>query len=411
MKLNLNPMQPNMSNLPAEPNLSAKNPRKTITISLISIIVTGLIVGTIGFAIGTRYQAMLARASGNLDYSKLNEVYGALKQRFDGTLDNDKLIQGAAAGMANAAGDPYTTFFTEAEAAEFSGDLSGTFEGVGVELGQNNDKQLEVVSPIDGSPAKAAGIRAHDIIAAVDDVSSLGWTPEKAVTKIRGKAGTVVKLTIIRDGETKEFNLTRAKITVPSVETEVQDGIGYMRISRFGDDTADLASNAADEFKSAGVKGVILDLRGNGGGYVDAAKAVASLWLKNGQTVVEERRGNQVIATETASGSATLQGLETVVLIDGGSASASEIVAGALQDNGIATLIGTTSYGKGSVQELVPLSSGAQLKVTIARWYTPNGQNINGNGIKPDIELQMSADEFNAGNDTQRAKAIEVLNK
>ena len=404
-------MKQSDSKLPPTVNQSTKKVGKTVTISVVSALVTGLIVGTIGFAIGTRYQTILARTTGGLDYSKLNEVYRTLQQRFDGELDSDKLTQGAAAGMANATGDPYTTFFTAAEAAEFTGDLSGTFEGVGIELGQNSDKQLEVVSPLDGSPAKAAGIRAHDIIAAIDGTASLTWTPEKAVTKIRGKAGTVVKLTIIRSGETKELEITRAKISVPSVEYEITDNIGYMRISRFGDDTASLADKAATAFKSAGVKGVILDLRGNGGGYVDAAQRVASLWLKPGQVVVEERRGDRVIATEAASGSSTLHGIETVVLIDGGSASASEIVAGALKDNDAATLVGTTSYGKGSVQELVPLSSGAQLKVTIARWYTPGGQNINGNGIKPDVEVKMTADEYNSGHDTQRQKAIDILNK
>ncbi len=404
-------MQPGRSTLPTSSNRNTGKNRKTVTISIMSVIVTSLIVGTIGFAIGTRYQTILARTNGSLDYSKLNEIYGELSQNFDGKLDNDKLVQGAAAGMVNAAGDPYTTFFTAAEAKEFNSDLSGTFEGVGIELGQNSDNQLEVVSPIDGSPAKAAGIRARDVIAGVDDVSSVSWTPEKAVTKIRGKAGTVVKLTVLRDGETKEFKVTRSKITVPSVEHDIKDNIGYLRISRFGDDTAGLAAKATDAFHSANVRGVILDLRGNGGGYVDAAKAVASLWLPSGQVIVQERRGNQVVGTETSSGEATLQGIATVVLIDGGSASASEIVAGALKDNEAATLVGTTSYGKGSVQKLVPLSSGAELKVTIAKWYTPKGQNINGNGIKPDIEVKMTSDEYNAGNDTQRIKATEILNK
>lgn len=405
-------MQSGKSTLPTSSNREgAKTNRKTITISVMSVILTSLIVGTIGFAIGTRYQTVLARTNGSLDYSKLNEVYSELSKNFDGELDRDKLVQGAAAGMVNAAGDPYTTFFTAAEAKEFSSDLSGTFEGVGIELGQNSDNQLEVVSPIDGSPAKAAGIRARDVIAAVDDVNSINWTPEKAVTKIRGKAGTVVKLTVIRNGETKEFKVTRSNITVPSVEYEIKDGIGYLRISRFGDDTAGLTTKAADAFHSANVRGVILDLRGNGGGYVDAAKAVASLWLKSGQVIVQERRGNEIVGTEESSGEATLHGIATVVLIDGGSASASEIVAGALKDNNAATLVGTTSYGKGSVQKLVPLSSGAQLKVTIAKWYTPKGQNINGNGIKPDIEVTMTSDEYTAGNDTQRARAVEILNK
>jgi carboxyl-terminal processing protease len=268
-----------------------------------------------------------------------------------------------------------------------------------------------VVSPIDDSPAKAAGLRAHDVITAINGETSVSWAPEKAVTKIRGEAGTTVKLTIMRDGEATEYSITRAKITVPSVESEIVDGIGYLRVSQFGDDTTSLARAAAKDFKDKGVKGIILDLRGNGGGYVDASVSVSSLWLKNGATVVEERRGSKVFNTEKALGSPILEGIKTVVLVDGGSASASEIVAGALRDSGVATLVGTKTYGKGSVQEIVPLKSGASLKITIAKWYTPKGKNINGDGLEPDEKVEMTAEEYNAGNDTQRARAIDILTK
>ncbi|MCL2452020.1 S41 family peptidase, partial [Candidatus Saccharibacteria bacterium] len=264
---------------------------------------------------------------------------------------------------------------------------------------------------IDDSPAKAAGLRAHDVITAINGENAVSWAPEKAATKIRGEAGTTVKLTILRDGNTEEYSITRAKITVPSVESEIVDGIGYMRISRFGDDTASLARAAAKDFKDKNVRGVILDLRGNGGGYVDASVRVSSLWLKGNLTVVEERRGNKVFSTERSLGDPILQGVKTVVLVDSGSASASEIVAGALRDNGVATLVGTKTYGKGSVQEILSLSSGASLKITIARWYTPKGKNIDGNGLEPDVKVEMTAEEFNADNDTQRLRAIEILKK
>ena len=170
-------------------------------------------------------------------------------------------------------------------------------------------------------------------------------------------------------------------------------------------------NKAAQEFKDKGVKSVILDLRGNGGGYVSAAKSVASLWLKSGTAIVREKRGEQVIAVEKANGNAILAGVKTIVLIDGGSASASEIVAGALKDNGVATLVGTKSYGKGSVQELVDLRSGSVLKVTIAKWYTPNDKNIDSEGIEPDETVDMTSEEYNAGNDTQRNRAVELLRK
>jgi carboxyl-terminal processing protease len=386
--------------------------QKPAGVSMAVCLLIAVVVGVIGFAVGTQYRNLSTTISGGgLNYAELDNVYNELQNKYDGELDKTKLIQGAAAGLVTAAGDPYTAYFTAEEAREFSNDLSGTFTGVGIELGQNADKQLEVVSPLDDSPAKAAGIRARDVITAVNGENSLLWAPEKAVSKIRGEAGTTVKLTILRAGETKEYSITRAKITVPSVESSIENDIGYLRISRFGDDTSSLTAQAAQKFKDSNVRGVILDLRGNGGGYVDAARAVSSLWLKSGTTIVQEKRGDKVLATEKASGQAVLNGIKTVVLIDGGSASASEIVAGALKDNGAAELVGTKSYGKGSVQEMAPLTSGASLKVTIAKWYTPNGTNINKTGIEPDVKVEMTAEEYNGGNDTQRAKAVEILSQ
>lgn len=401
--MSLNPLHKSSNNSNSAQNVS----RKAIGISVTSCLFVSLLVGVVGFSLGTRYNVAVS----GLNYNELNEVYNTLKSRYNGSLDDDKLLQGAASGMAAAAGDKYTAFFTRAEAKELTSDLAGKFEGVGIELGQNSDKQLEVITPLDDSPAKAAGIRAGDVIAKINDDESISWEPEKAVTKIRGEAGTTVKLTIERDGELKEVPLVRAEITVASVKTEIKDNIGYIRISTFGDDTASLMNKAAQEFKDKGVKSVILDLRGNGGGYVSAAKSVASLWLKSGTAIVREKRGEQVIAVEKANGNAILAGVKTIVLIDGGSASASEIVAGALKDNGVATLVGKKSYGKGSVQELVDLRSGSVLKVTIAKWYTPNDKNIDGEGIEPDETVDMTSEEYNAGNDTQRNKAIELLRK
>ena len=403
MKVLLNPLSS-----PTQPS----NMKKTVGVSVAVCVFVALVVGVVCFALGTRYRQIFTTLNGGgLDYSELDEVYIKLRNKYDGNLDIKKLIQGAAAGMAAATGDSYTAYFTAEEADELNADLNGSFTGVGIELGQNENKQLEIVSPLDDSPAKAAGLRAHDVITAINSDSSIWWPPEKAVVKIRGEAGTTVKLTILRDGETKEFSIVRAKITVPSVESEVVGGIGILRISRFGDDTTALARQAAKNFKDRGVKGVILDLRGNGGGYVDAAVRVASLWLKNDTAVVEERRGNKVVNVEKAVGDAILSGIKTVVLIDGGSASASEIVAGALRDNGAATLLGTKTYGKGSVQEILPLSSGASLKITIAKWYTPKGKNIDGNGLEPDVKVEMTIEEYNTAGDTQRARALEILTK
>jgi carboxyl-terminal processing protease len=404
MKVSLNPMTPEVK--------PTSNAKKTVGVSVTVCVFVALIVGVMGFVFGTRYrQIFVAINGGGLDYSELDEVYTNLHTKYDGDLDAKKLIQGAAAGMAAATGDPYTAYFTASEASEFSDDLSGSFTGIGIELGQNDKKQLEVVSPIDDSPAKAAGLRAHDIIAAINGENSMLWAPEKAVAKIRGEAGTTVKITILRDGETKDHSIERTRITVPSVGSEIVDGVGYMRISRFGDDTTSLARQAAKDFKDKSVRGVILDLRGNGGGYVDAAVGVSSLWLESGTTVLEERRGNKAFNTEKATGDPILKDMKTVVLVDNGSASASEIVAGALRDGGAAKLVGTKTYGKGSVQELLSLSSGANLKVTIAKWYTPKGNNIDGDGLEPDVKVEMTAEEYNTGNDTQRTRAIEILEK
>lgn len=404
MKVSLNPV--------SDKNSPSSDFRKAVSVSVTVMVFITLIVGVVCFALGTRYQQIFkAINGGGLDYSELDEVYANLHARYDGELDDKKLLQGAAAGMAAATGDPHTAYFTSSEASELTDDLSGSFSGIGIELGQNKDNQLEVVSPIDDTPAKAAGLRAHDIITAINDENSTAWTTDKAVSKIRGEAGTTVKLTILRDGKTTDYSITRAKISVPSVESEIVDGIGYLRISRFGDDTAGLARTAAKEFKDKNVKGVILDLRGNGGGYVNAAVSVASLWLEKGTLVVEERNSKKVLSSEKSLGDTVLKGIKTVVLIDEGSASASEIVAGALKDDNAASLVGTKTYGKGSVQELVPLGSGAQLKITIAKWYTPKGKNIDGNGLEPDVKVEMTAEEYNAGNDTQRLKAIDILLK
>jgi carboxyl-terminal processing protease len=233
---------------------------------------------------------------------------------------------------------------------------------------------------------------------------------DAVVQKIRGKAGTKVTLTIIR-GDAKPFDvtITREKITVPSVKYEEDGDIGYLKISQFGSDTVSLTQKAAKEFKAKHVKAVILDLRGDPGGYLNAAVGVSSLWLDNGKTVVQERRGNTVVGTETASGDNILNGLPTIVLIDAGSASASEITAGALHDNNAAQLVGEKSFGKGSVQQVEKLSDGSELKITIARWYTPNGKNIDKQGIKPDITVSSDGVNVAEGKDPQKDKALQIL--
>ena len=248
------------------------------------------------------------------------------------------------------------------------------------------------------------------MIAEIDGKDASTLAVDKAVEKIRGPKGTKVKLRIIRDEkEDLTFEITREEINIPSVESKVLDsGIGYIKISRFGDDTAELSRTAAEKFKNDGVKNVILDLRGNPGGYLEAAVDVSSLWLNN-KTVLQEKRDGKIIKTYSSRGTSPLEGIQTTVLIDEGSASASEITAGALHDNKAATLLGVKSFGKGSVQEPQTLKNGGLLKITVARWYTPNGKNIDKEGIQPDQKVERSEDDYKAGRDPQLDAAITKL--
>ena len=342
-----------------------------------------------------------------LNLASVQKTYSVLQEKYDGKLNSAQLIEGASKGLVEAAGDPYTIYMDKKEAEEFNKDLDGTFSGIGAEL-DKKDGQLIVISPLEGSPAKEAGIQSKDVILRVNNQDTTKWSIDQAVRNIKGKEGTTVKLTLLRDGTVIEKTITRSVITVPSVTSEQRDGVGIITISRFGEDTASLTRKEAIQLKEANIQHVILDLRGDGGGYLDAAIEVASLWLQQDSTIVVEKRDGKIIDKHTAIGDPILKGIPTVVMIDGGSASASEIVAGALDDNKAATLVGEKSFGKGSVQTTEKLSNGGVLKVTIARWYTPNGKNINKEGIRPDIEVTRPATDTN-DNDTQLIKAFEVV--
>jgi carboxyl-terminal processing protease len=370
---------------------------------LVSVFCIGVGVGDGRLHFGTTPSSANGALSSQLDYSTVNQVYDVLRKDYDGKLDNTKLLDGLKEGLAQATGDPYTEYFNPADSKTFDDQLSGSFSGIGAELGQDADKNLVVVAPIDGTPAAKAGIKPQDIIAEIDGKSTTGMSVDDAVSKIRGTKGTQVKLTIIRDkSQTIPLTITRDDITVPSVDGKILDGnIGYMRVSTFSDTVGDLAQQQAQKFKDQNVKGVVLDLRGNPGGLVDQAVKLSSLWLPKGKLIMQEKRGGVNGTTYTANGNNILSGIPTVVLLDGGSASASEITGGALHDDGVATIIGEKSYGQGSVQELNPLPDGSRLKVTVARWYRPNGQNIDKKGIDPDQKVTISDDDTKAGKDTQ----------
>jgi carboxyl-terminal processing protease len=345
-----------------------------------------------------------------LDYNSVSDVYKILKSNYDGNLNQQKLEDGLKTGLVNATGDPYTNYFNAKDAKEFNDELTGTFTGIGAELGTDAGSHIVIVSPLSGYPAEKAGLKPNDIIAAVNGQSTSGKSVDAVVKEIRGPENTNVKLTIIRGSTApSEVTITRTKISVPSVQVHIDGNIGYIKINQFSQDTVSLAQSAAQDFKAKGVKGVVLDLRGNPGGYLDGAISISSLWLDKGKTVVSERHGGKAQNVDYATGNNTLKGLPTVVLIDGGSASASEITAGALHDNGVATLVGAKSFGKGSVQQVINLKDGSELKVTIAHWYTPNGKNIDKQGITPDIQAINSDADIKAGKDPQKDQAYATL--
>ncbi|MDR3125673.1 MAG: S41 family peptidase [Candidatus Nomurabacteria bacterium] len=365
----------------------------------------------IGLGLGFWGGRQVADYGDRLDYAQLDEVYKVLDANYDGEIDTAKLIDGAKKGMVAGLEDPYTQYFSRIDAQEFNEDLEGEFTGVGIEL-NNKDGNLIIVDVLDNTPAEQAGLKAGDAILKVDETDVAAWASEEAVKIIRGEADTKVRLTIARDAAVQEFDITRSKINNPSVKYQVKDGVGILSVLRFGEtDTARLAKYAAEEFVKQKVRGVVLDLRGNGGGYVSAAVDLASLWIDKGQVITTEKVGQITSDSELAVGGNILKGYQTVVLIDGGSASASEIVAGALKDYNLAVIVGSQSFGKGSVQTMQPLRNGDQLKITIARWYTPNDNNIDNAGISPDETVEFDSEAYKNGVDNQLNKALELLKK
>lgn len=393
-----------------------KNLRQ-IRVKRVALIVLGAaLIFTIGLGVGRgdisfqSRQGINGQLPANLDYSSVEQVYDSLKENYGGKLTTDQLLNGLKEGLAGATNDPYTEFFTAEEAEQFQNNLNNTFSGIGAELGKDASDNLIVVAPIKGYPADKAGLRARDVITAVDGKSTQGWSISKAVSVIRGEKGTKVSLRIIRGDKQLTFDIVRQDIQLPSVTSEItKDNIGYLQISTFGQDTADLVSQAATKFQKAKVRGVVLDLRGNPGGLLSAAVAVSSQWLPEGALILQEKRGGTVIEEFRSQGEHRLVGIPTVVLINGGSASASEITAGALHDNDAARLMGEKSFGKGSVQQIVRFGDGSELKVTVASWYRPNGQNIDEKGIAPDQKISLTEKDIEAGKDTQKAAALNYL--
>lgn len=355
------------------------------------------------------------KATKDVDWQLLWDTLDQINQKFvDRPADKQKILYGAVQGAVAALGDPYSIFFPPKEAEDFHNELKGKFDGIGAEIGMKN-QQLVVITPLDGSPAIKAGIKAGDLIYKIDGKETLGLSVEDAVNKIRGAAGTKVMLTVFHKGQTKpvDISITRAKIEVKSVSKEIKavggKKLGYIKMRRFGEDTEGLFDRAVTDFLVSNIQGLILDLRNNPGGYLDTAVTLAGNWVPAGQTVVIQRFGQGNEETYAAKGPTRLSGIPTIVLINGGSASASEILAGALHDHGLAKLVGEKSFGKGSVQELITLRDKADLKLTIAKWLTPSGHDLNKEGIEPDIKVELKEEDFQNDRDPQLDKAIEML--
>ncbi len=326
----------------------------------------------------------------------------------------EKRLYGAIEGLTESYDDPYTVFLPPEEAKMFQEEISGAFEGVGMELGLKDGK-LTVIAPLKDSPAYKAGIKSGDHVLAINSTSTEGMKVDAAVKFIRGKKGTTVKLTILREGEKgpREISIVRDTISIPILTHELKDGIYVIELYSFSANSPNLFREALRGFLESKSNKLLLDLRGNPGGYLEASVDMASFFLPVGEVVVtEDFKGNQKNKVHRSLGYNVFAGkkLTMAILVDQGSASASEILAGALQQNGVAKLVGTRTFGKGSVQELIDLGGGADLKVTIARWLTPNGTSISDGGLKPDIFATTTPELIKAEKDPQKDAAIKYLN-
>lgn len=417
------------------------NSSKRLQLALALVIVI-LIAYFIGFNSGRRTvppESLIATVINkdlgkpeNVDFETFWKAWSIIDDKYAGTTTSDQdRVWGAIEGMTASLGDPYTVFFPPNESKMFASEIAGNFEGVGMEVGVKDGK-LVVVAPIKDSPAEKAGVKAGDIIMMIDGKESLNISTDKAVGLIRGKAGTKVVLTLVREGVKSpiEISITRATIDLPTVKTTTknetakvgntatstglrQDDIFVISLYSFSSNSANLFRNALKEFINSSSHKLIIDLRGNPGGYLEAAVDMASWFLPSGSVVVREEFGKDKEERIYRSKGYNIfsDKLRVIILVDSGSASASEILAGALSENGVAKLVGTKTFGKGSVQELVNITPETSLKVTIAKWLTPKGNSISKLGITPDYVVEVTPDDIKNQKDKQMDKALELLSR
>jgi len=397
---------------------------KYFLISLSFIVIIALIGGGFyfGYKAGTKKpQTVVIRGVANLEGGKLEVVdfslfwdaWRAIKEKAleADKVSNQDLVYGAISGLIQSFNDPNSVFFPPSDAEKFNEDVSGEFSGIGAEIGIRNN-QLVIIAPLKDTPAEKAGLRAGDKILKIDATSTVDLTIDEGVKLIRGQRGTTVVLTILREGwdKPKEISIVRDIIQIPTIDWKMIDhNIAYIHLYNFYEKAPLLFYQAAAKIIFKNPNGLILDLRDNPGGYLDAAVTLANLFLKPGEVVVsEEFKGDEKQVFKT-HGNGLLKDIPLVILINEGSASASEILAGALKDNRGVKLVGKKSFGKGTVQELVPLKDNSMIKITVAHWRLPGGQLIEKNGLKPDYEVSLTDEDVKAGKDPQLEKAIEVL--
>lgn len=397
--------------------------KATLTLLLVAIVALGAIGGAlyIGYRLGQQDpHVVTVKGITNLEDPDVKADFGLYWQVWEklkdyhikgGEVPDKELVYGSVSGLVGAFKDPHTVFFPPPEAKKFEEDVKGSFGGIGAEIGIR-DEQLVIVAPLKDSPAEKAGLQPKDKILGIDGASTQGIGVSDAVTKIRGEIGTKVVLTILRNGweRPRDFSIVRDEIRVPTIDWDVKEGnILHLKFYSFNENASHLFYKAVLDGLTRGAKGMVLDLRNNPGGFLDVAVNITGWFVPKGVTVVTEdfRVGEDIVFR--ASGNEALKDFPVVVLVNAGSASASEILAGALRDHRGAQLVGETTFGKGTVQELQDLKDGSSIKITVAQWVLPKGDVIDGMGLKPDFEVKLSEEDIENDNDTQLIKAFEVL--
>jgi len=421
--------------------------RNVQSIAFIVLVLAGVFFAGVSFGesripavnkvIGVEGKETPAELAGKADFAPFWQVWNTLNEKYvaatsTAVANNEQKVWGAISGLTSSLKDPYTVFFPPEESQLFEDEINGNFEGVGMEVGIKDDV-LTVIAPLKGTPAERAGIRPGDKVLKIDETASANLRVDQAVKLIRGKRGTTVRLTILREGKTDPFELkvVRDVIDIPTLDFELKpgkiatagegdsgnglrsDGVFVIKLYSFSANSPHLFRNALRQFAESGSNKLLLDLRGNPGGFLDAAIDMASWFLPPGKVVVTEDAGGKDDSKIHRSKGYDVfnKNLKMVILVNNGSASASEILAGALQEHKIAKLVGTRTFGKGSVQELVKITPETSLKVTVARWFTPNGLSISAGGLTPDVEVKLTQEDLEKKKDPQMDKALQLLTK